>query len=154
MREALVTSGKAVTFTAVTMVISTVFWTSSSIRFNAEMGLLLAIWMAISYVGSQTLTPVLIVLFRPKFIMKEANRAPALTSMSARARGEVIMVLNMWNSIAIVLGFSFLVVFLDEYIVKPWRQKKWEREAASGDKRAAGTAEDGPVRQGERGMKT
>ncbi len=84
VREALVTSGKAVTFTAVTMVISTVFWMSSNIRFNAEMGLLLAIWMAISYVGSQTLTPVLIVLFRPKFIMKEANRAPALTSMSAQ----------------------------------------------------------------------
>lgn len=84
VREALVTSGKAVTFTAVTMVISTVFWTTSNIRFNAEMGLLLAIWMAISYVGSQTLTPVLIVLFRPKFITKEANRAPALTSMSAQ----------------------------------------------------------------------
>jgi predicted RND superfamily exporter protein len=76
VREALVTSGKAVTFTAVTMVISTVFWTTSNIRFNAEMGLLLAIWMAISYVGSQTLTPVLIVLFKPKFIMKEANRSP------------------------------------------------------------------------------
>ncbi len=46
------------------------------------------------------------------------------------------MELNMWNSIGIVLGFSFLVVFLDEYVVKPWRHKKWEREAASGDKRA------------------
>ena len=46
------------------------------------------------------------------------------------------MTLNMWNSVAIVLGFSFLVVFLDEYIVKPWRQKKWERAAASGDKQA------------------
>jgi hypothetical protein len=46
------------------------------------------------------------------------------------------MVLNMWNSIAIVLGFSFLVIFLDEYIVKPWRQKNWERKAASGDKQA------------------
>ena len=84
VREALVTSGKAVTFTAVTMVISTVFWTSSNIRFNAEMGLLLAIWMAISYVGSQTLTPVLIVMFKPRFIMKEANRAPVLTSMQAQ----------------------------------------------------------------------
>ncbi len=77
VREALVTSGKAVTFTAVTMVISTVFWMSSHIRFNAEMGLLLAIWMGISYVGSQTLTPVLIVLFKPGFITREANRAPA-----------------------------------------------------------------------------
>ena len=46
------------------------------------------------------------------------------------------MELNMYNSIAIVLGFSFLVVFLDEYVVKPWRHKKWERKAASGDKRA------------------
>lgn len=85
VREALETSGKAVTFTAVTMVISTVFWTTSHIRFNAEMGLLLAIWMAISYVGSQTLTPVLIVLFKPRFIMREANRAPKLTTMHAKA---------------------------------------------------------------------
>ncbi|MBI3783205.1 MAG: MMPL family transporter [Deltaproteobacteria bacterium] len=81
VREALETSGKAVTFTAVTMVISTVFWMTSNIRFNAEMGLLLAIWMAVSYVGSQTLTPVLIVMMKPRFIMKEANRAPTLTSV-------------------------------------------------------------------------
>ncbi len=46
------------------------------------------------------------------------------------------MELNLYNSVAIVLGFSFVVVFLDEYVVKPWRHKKWEREAASGDKRA------------------
>ncbi len=46
------------------------------------------------------------------------------------------MHLTLWNSIAIVLGFSFLVVALDEYIVKPWRQRKWERQAASGDKEA------------------
>lgn len=46
------------------------------------------------------------------------------------------MTLNMWNSIVIVLGFSLLVVFLDEYIVKPWRQRKWERKAASGDPEA------------------
>jgi hypothetical protein len=46
------------------------------------------------------------------------------------------MKLGMWNSIAIVVGFSFLVVFLDEYIVKPWRHRKWERKAASGDKEA------------------
>ena len=73
VREALVTSGKAVTFTAVTMIVSTAFWISSNIRFNAEMGLLLAIWMAISYVGSQTLLPVSILLFKPKFIMNEAT---------------------------------------------------------------------------------
>jgi len=35
-----------------------------------------------------------------------------------------------------MLGFSLFVIFLDEYVVRPWREKKWEREAASGDKRA------------------
>jgi len=69
VHEAMVTSGKAVTFTAVTMIISTLFWVTSNIRFNAEMGLLLAIWMGISYVGSQTLLPVLILIFRPKGLL-------------------------------------------------------------------------------------
>jgi len=46
------------------------------------------------------------------------------------------MTLNVWNSMAIVIGFSFLVIFLDGYIVKPWREKRWERKAASGDKEA------------------
>jgi predicted RND superfamily exporter protein len=70
-KEALCTSGKAVTFTAVTMIMSTALWTFSHIRFDAEMGGLLAIWMGISYVGSQTLLPVLILIFKPKFIMRE-----------------------------------------------------------------------------------
>jgi len=46
------------------------------------------------------------------------------------------MHLGLWNSIAIVLGFSFLVVALDEYVAKPWRKKRWEARAASGDKEA------------------
>jgi hypothetical protein len=43
------------------------------------------------------------------------------------------MELGLWSSVAIVVGFSFFVVFLDEYIAKPWRHRKWERKAASGD---------------------
>ncbi|MBI3770474.1 MAG: MMPL family transporter [Deltaproteobacteria bacterium] len=85
-REALVTSGKAVTFTAVTMIVSTAFWTSSHIRFNAEMGLLLAIWMGISYVGSQTLLPILILTFKPKFIMKEAHYTQTQAQAAAAKR--------------------------------------------------------------------
>ena len=46
------------------------------------------------------------------------------------------MKLNMWSSIAIVLAFSFLVIFLDEYIVKRWRRRRWERQAACGDPEA------------------
>ena len=46
------------------------------------------------------------------------------------------MTLGLWNSVAIVLGFSFVVIFLDEYVVKPWRHRNWERKAASGDREA------------------
>jgi hypothetical protein len=46
------------------------------------------------------------------------------------------MELGMWSSIIIVTGFSFLVIGLDEYVLKPWRHRKWERLAASGDPEA------------------
>lgn len=75
MREAMVTSGKAITFTAVTMVVSTSFWVFSRIRFNADMGFLLAVWMGISYLGAQTMLPVLILAMKPRFIMREARHA-------------------------------------------------------------------------------
>jgi len=41
--------------------------------------------------------------------------------------------LGMWSSIIIVIGFSFVVIGVDEYIVKSWRQKHWEKLAAAGD---------------------
>jgi len=50
---------------------------------------------------------------------------------------KIVDSLNFWNSIAIVVGFSFLVIFADEWILKPLRQKHWERQAASGDKEKA-----------------
>jgi len=80
IREALVTSGKAVSFTAVCMIFSTALWTFSNIRFNAIMGALLAVWMLIAFVTSETLLPVSIAYFRPKFILREAGRLAAKTS--------------------------------------------------------------------------
>jgi len=46
------------------------------------------------------------------------------------------MVLGLYNSIAIVLGFSLLVIALDEYVAKPWRHKRWQQRADSGDQEA------------------
>lgn len=46
------------------------------------------------------------------------------------------MELGLWSSVAIVFGFSILVIALDEYVAKPWRHKKWEQRAQSGDKEA------------------
>ncbi len=74
---ALVTSGKAVAFTALTLVASVLFWYWSSIRFDAEMGLLLAVWMFVSMLGAMTILPVLIVTFNPAFIQREKERVLA-----------------------------------------------------------------------------
>jgi predicted RND superfamily exporter protein len=75
--RALVTSGKAVSFTALTLVASVLFWYWSSIRFDAEMGLLLAVWMFVSMLGAMTILPVLIVVFNPAFIRRETERVLA-----------------------------------------------------------------------------
>jgi predicted RND superfamily exporter protein len=74
IRIALCTSGKAVSFTAVCMVGGTALWAFSNIRFNAVMGGLLAIWMLVSFLTSETLIPVLVSWVRPRFIVKEAGR--------------------------------------------------------------------------------
>ena len=73
LREAMVTSGKAVSFTAVAMVASTAAWAFSNIAFNAIMGIMLAGWMLISFLAGVSLLPVLVIYFEPKFIMREAG---------------------------------------------------------------------------------
>ena len=46
------------------------------------------------------------------------------------------MELGLYSSIAIVLGFSFLVIALDEWVAKPMRHRRWQARADSGDKEA------------------
>ena len=41
---------------------------------------------------------------------------------------------GFWSSIVFVTVFSIVFVALDEYVAKPWREKRWERQAAAGDK--------------------
>jgi len=83
---ALITSGKAVVFTALTLVASVLFWYWSDIRFDAEMGMLLAVWMFVSMLGAMTILPVLIVTFHPQFIEKEKERVLATRRPDLAAR--------------------------------------------------------------------
>ncbi len=66
---AIMTAGKAVLFTATTMVAGVAFWTMSFLRFQADMGLLLVFWMVISMLGGLILLPTLIVTLKPRFIV-------------------------------------------------------------------------------------
>jgi predicted RND superfamily exporter protein len=62
------TAGKAVTFTALSLAVATLAWYFSNIRFNSDMGLLLFLWMTISFLSTMTLLPALMVIMRPKFM--------------------------------------------------------------------------------------
>ena len=70
-RVALKTSGKAIFFTATTMAVGTIFWYFfSSLRFQAEMGLLLTLIMCINMVMALIMLPTLVFIFKPKFVAR------------------------------------------------------------------------------------
>jgi len=70
---ATATTGKAIIFVASTMVASTIFWWFASLKFQAEMGILLALLMIFNTIGGLVGVPALIKIVRPGFLV---NRVP------------------------------------------------------------------------------
>jgi predicted RND superfamily exporter protein len=70
IRRAISTAGKAVLFTATTMVAGIVFWAWSFLKFQADMGILLAVWMCVSMLGGLILLPTLISFLKPQFVLR------------------------------------------------------------------------------------
>lgn len=70
--NAIKTTGKAIFFTATTMISGVILWYFlSSLRFQAEMGLMLAIIMFVNMIGALLLIPTIVYLFKPKFIRRK-----------------------------------------------------------------------------------
>ncbi len=64
------TTGAAILFTAVTILSGIVYWIpGSSLRFNSEMSLLLCLLLTSNMIGAITLIPLLVRIFKPRFIM-------------------------------------------------------------------------------------
>lgn len=76
IRNALHSSGMGVAITAGVLIVSTLIWWLSSLRFQAEMGLLMAIWLCISAMSALFVMPAVIKVFRPEFIFGKAQPAP------------------------------------------------------------------------------
>jgi uncharacterized protein len=66
---ATATTGKAIIFTATTMVASTIFWWFSDLKFQAEMGLLLALLMLFNTFGGLVIVPAWMKIIRPRFLL-------------------------------------------------------------------------------------
>jgi hypothetical protein len=78
---AIATTGKAIIFTASTMVAGTVFFWFAE-KFQAEMGLLLALLMAFNTFGGLMVVPALVKVLRPGFLV---NRRPKALLEEAEA---------------------------------------------------------------------
>jgi predicted RND superfamily exporter protein len=69
-RRAVETTGKAIIFTATTLIAGVIFWVFADIKFQAEMGLLLGLLMFLNMFDALVLIPSLVTIFKPKFVAK------------------------------------------------------------------------------------
>lgn len=67
--KSLSSAGRGVLITALTLVTSVVLWSLSSLRLQADMGVLIAIWLSISAASALFLMPAMVYVFRPEFIV-------------------------------------------------------------------------------------
>ncbi|MBW2367736.1 MAG: MMPL family transporter [Deltaproteobacteria bacterium] len=67
-RKAVQTTGKAIIFTATTLIAGVVFWAFVDLKFQAEMGLLLGLLMFLNMINALVLIPTLVKFFKPKFV--------------------------------------------------------------------------------------
>ena len=68
IRQSLYSAGRGVLLTSVTLAAGVLLWSFSSLRFQAEMGMLIGLWLLVSAFTSLFVMPSLIRVFRPKFI--------------------------------------------------------------------------------------
>ncbi|WP_420598690.1 efflux RND transporter permease subunit [Neptuniibacter sp.] len=70
-------AGRGVLVTALVLIASVCVWFYSSLRFQAEMGLLIGIWLSVSALSALFLMPTLAYIFKPKFIFSEEKQRSA-----------------------------------------------------------------------------
>jgi len=72
--KSLHSAGFGVLVTGGTLVVSVMLWTVSSLRFQAEMGLLISLWLFVSALSALFIMPAMAYVFRPAFIFSDVER--------------------------------------------------------------------------------
>jgi uncharacterized protein len=72
--KSLRSSGRGVLITALTLITSVGLWSFSSVRLQADMGLLIALWLFISAFSALFIMPAIVYVFRPSFIVGSQER--------------------------------------------------------------------------------
>ncbi len=72
IRQSLFSAGRGVLLTSVTLAAGVLFWSLSSLRFQAEMGTLIGLWLLVSAFTSLFVMPSLVRVLKPKFIFGDS----------------------------------------------------------------------------------
>ncbi len=80
---ALHSTGLGVVITALVLIVSVMLWSVSSLRFQAEMAMLMAIWLGVSALSALLLMPSILYVFRPEFVFGKAKPAGPLVAAAA-----------------------------------------------------------------------
>jgi len=84
---ALHSTGSGVLVTALVLIISVMLWSVSSLRFQAEMAVLMSIWLGVSTLSALLLMPSIIHIFKPEFIFGKEPTSVAPTQQAAMKSG-------------------------------------------------------------------
>ncbi|MDP3290111.1 MAG: MMPL family transporter, partial [Methyloversatilis sp.] len=82
----LTSQGRGVLLTALTLITSVGLWSFSSLRLQADMGLLIALWLFISAFSALFIMPAIVYVFRPAFVVGSKERP------IERAEGSAVVV--------------------------------------------------------------
>ena len=74
IENSLMTAGKGVLITSLTLITSVIIWSFSSLRLQADMGVLIALWLFISASSALFLMPAMVRVFRPEFVVGSKER--------------------------------------------------------------------------------
>jgi hypothetical protein len=80
---ATATTGKAIIFTASTMLAGTIFWWFADLKFQAEMGLLLALLMLFNVFGGLVIVPAWMKVIQPRFLSERERPEKAERAVHA-----------------------------------------------------------------------
>ena len=70
---ALHSTGSGVLVTALVLIISVMLWSISSLRFQAEMAMLMSIWLGVSTLSALLLMPSILYIFQPVFVFGKGS---------------------------------------------------------------------------------
>ncbi|HJV28744.1 MAG TPA: MMPL family transporter [Aromatoleum sp.] len=93
--KSIASAGKGVLVTALTLITSVVLWSMSSLRLQADMGVLIAIWLFISATSALFLMPALVYIFRPEFIVGSKRHPVELADEAESVESEPALVANV-----------------------------------------------------------